>query len=77
MKHCTEPLTVSAENGYVLVEGGCGVSVTLSPNAALDTGEHMISGAATAQGQRHRHLGVTTADIVTSPTSTPPEPSPA
>lgn len=52
IKPCDEPLRVTAEAGYVLVEGGCGVSVTLTPPAAMTTSDELMDGAAQAIGQR-------------------------
>ena len=43
---------VHAENGDVVVDGPDGVAVTLTPNAAAETGGRLIDGAAQAQGQR-------------------------
>lgn len=48
---CSEPLRVKAEGGYVLVEGGCGVAITLTPPAALSTSDDLMDQAAQAIGQ--------------------------
>ena len=48
---CSEPLTVTAEDGYVLVEGGCGVAITLTPVAAVETSDVLMDEAARAMGQ--------------------------
>ena len=47
-----EASSVSAEGGDVVVDGPDGVAVTLTPNAAAETGGRLIDGAAQAQGQR-------------------------
>ncbi len=53
---CDEPLTVTAEDGYVFLEGGCGVSVTLTPFAATDSGDDLMNKAAVALGQQRMAL---------------------
>lgn len=46
------PSTVSAEQGDVVVDGPDDVAVTLTPNAAMETGERLIQEGAHAHGQR-------------------------
>ena len=43
---------VTAENGVVNVDGPDGVDVGLTPEAALETSDRLLEGAATAVGQR-------------------------
>lgn len=43
---------VSAEDGVVNVDGPDGVDVGLTPEAALETSDRLLDGAATAVGQR-------------------------
>jgi len=45
------PSKVTAEEGEVHVDGPDGVAVALTPEAALETSERLLDGAATAQGQ--------------------------
>ena len=47
-----EPSEVEAEDGDVLVDGPDGVAVTLTPEAAIETGERLFAGGIKAQGQR-------------------------
>ena len=47
-----DPSDVLAEQGDVLVEGPNGVAVTLTPEAAEETGRRMIRAAAEARQQR-------------------------
>ena len=46
-----EPITVTAVDGVVLLDGGPGCSVTLTPDAALATCDALMDGAAQAMGQ--------------------------
>ena len=46
-----EPSVVAAEEGKVIVEGPNGVAVTLTPDAAEETGRRMISAASEARRQ--------------------------
>ena len=46
-----EPSEVLAEAGEVIVEGPNGVAVTLTPDAAEETGRRMISAASEARRQ--------------------------
>ena len=46
-----EPSEVAAEQGSVIVEGPDGVAVTLTPDAAEETGRRMIDAAAEARAQ--------------------------
>lgn len=46
------PSEVAAHNGDVLVDGPGGVAVSLTPDAAMPTGERLIEKAAHAHGQR-------------------------
>jgi hypothetical protein len=47
-----EASQVAARDGSVKVDGPDGVDVRLSPEAALETSERLLEGAADAQGQR-------------------------
>jgi hypothetical protein len=47
----SEPSTCSAEQGTVIVEGPDGVAVTLTPDAAEETGRRMIKAASEARLQ--------------------------
>lgn len=47
-----EPSNVRAEDGVVAVDGPDAVSVKLTPDAALETSDRLLGGAAEAQGQR-------------------------
>lgn len=47
-----EPSEVSAEEGEVLVDGPDGVAVTFTPDAATETSQRLLIGAAKAQGQK-------------------------
>ena len=47
----SEPSNVVAEQGEVLVEGPDGVAVTLTPDAAEETGRRLISAAREARLQ--------------------------
>ena len=43
---------VSAEDGVVNVDGPDGVDIGLTPEAAFETSDRLLDGAATAVGQR-------------------------
>jgi len=47
-----EPSEVTAEDGTVMVDGPDGVAVALTPEAASETSERLLFGAAKAQGQK-------------------------
>jgi hypothetical protein len=47
----SEPSEVNAEQGAVIVEGPDGVAVTLTPDAAEETGRRLISAASAARLQ--------------------------
>jgi hypothetical protein len=47
-----QPSEVTAEEGEVIVEGPDGVAVSFTPDAAAETSERLLYGAAHAQGQR-------------------------
>ena len=47
----SEPSTCAAEQGSVIVEGPDGVAVTLTPDAAEETGRRMIKAASEARLQ--------------------------
>jgi hypothetical protein len=50
------PSSVTAEEGYVHVEGPDNVDVALSPDAAEETSNRLLEGSMKARGQRHlRH----------------------
>ena len=48
----SDPSEISAEEGEVIVDGPDGVAVTFTPEAAAETSERLLYGAAKAQGQR-------------------------
>ena len=48
-----EPSQIKEKDGEVLVDGPDGVAVSLTPEAAAETSDRMMEGAATAAGQRH------------------------
>ncbi|WP_243451046.1 hypothetical protein [Sphingosinicella sp. CPCC 101087] len=43
---------MSAEEGEVVVDGPDGVAVSLTPDAAAETSQRLLIGAAKAQGQK-------------------------
>ena len=47
-----EASKVVAEDGIVRVDGPDGVAVAMTPEAAADTSDHLLHGAARAAGQR-------------------------
>lgn len=47
-----EPTKVNAEDGNVVLDGPDGVAVSMTPDAALETSDRLLSGAAQAMGQR-------------------------
>jgi hypothetical protein len=47
-----QPSKVEAEDGNVVVDGPDGVAVRLTPDAAVETSDRLLWGAAEAQGQR-------------------------
>lgn len=47
-----EPSEVDADEGQVLVDGPDGVSVSLTPEAALETADRLVEGAMMAKGQQ-------------------------
>jgi hypothetical protein len=49
-----EPSNIEAKDGVVSVDGPDGVDVSLTPDAALETSDRLLAGAATAQGQKRR-----------------------
>ena len=49
-----EPSKVAAKDGVVKVDGPDSVDVSLTPDAALETSDRLLAGAATAQGQKRR-----------------------
>jgi hypothetical protein len=50
----SDPSDVNAEQGQVIVEGPDGVAVTLSPDAAEETGRRLIIAATEARRQEGR-----------------------
>ncbi|HXH16794.1 MAG TPA: hypothetical protein VNJ10_11755 [Sphingomonas sp.] len=46
-----EASQVTAEEGQVLVSGPDGVAIALTPDAAAETSDRLLDGAAKAQGQ--------------------------
>jgi len=51
-KSYDQPSEVVAEDGEVLVDGPDGVAVTLTPDAAAETSQRLLIGAAKAQAQK-------------------------
>jgi hypothetical protein len=49
-----EPSKVTAEDGDVSIDGPDGVAVTLTPEAAAETSDRLLAGAAQGAGQRAR-----------------------
>jgi hypothetical protein len=49
----TEPSKVTAEDGLVFVDGPDGVAFVTTPEAAEETSQRLLDGAAQALGQRH------------------------
>ena len=49
-----EPSVVTAEDGDVSLDGPDGVDVKMTPDAAIETSDRMLTEAARAQGQRIR-----------------------
>ncbi len=47
-----EPSEVDAEDGKVVVDGPNGVAVLLTPDAAAETSDRLLFGAAKARGQQ-------------------------
>lgn len=47
-----EATKVDAEDGKVVLDGPDGVAVLMTPDAALETSERLLFGAAQAMGQR-------------------------
>lgn len=55
-----EPTKVEAEDGKVVLDGPDGVDVMMTPDAALETSDRLLSGASEARGQQiaeERRLG--------------------
>lgn len=46
-----EASSVTAEEGQVMVDGPDGVAVSMTPDAAAETSDRLLQGAAEAQGQ--------------------------
>lgn len=51
-KPCDQPSRVAAEEGEVLVDGPDGIALSLSPEAAEETSQRLMDGAARALDQR-------------------------
>lgn len=49
---CSEPLAIVAEEGHVLIEARGGVTLTMTPDAALASADRLADEAATANGQQ-------------------------
>ena len=47
-----EPTRVDAQDGTVVLDGPDGVAVSMTPDAALETSDRLLFGAAQAMGQR-------------------------
>jgi hypothetical protein len=46
------PSDVTAENGEVLIDGPDGIAISMTPDAAAETSDRLLHGAAQAQGQQ-------------------------
>lgn len=46
------PSSVEAEDGHVMVDGPDGVAISLTPDAAAETSDRLLFGAAKARGQQ-------------------------
>lgn len=53
----SEPLKITAEGGFVLVEGPGGIVATLTPAAAIRSGDALHQAGADASAQRGRTPG--------------------
>jgi hypothetical protein len=49
---CETPSDVTAEEGFVLIDGPEGIALSMSPDAAAETSDRLLDGATHAQGQR-------------------------
>jgi hypothetical protein len=47
-----EPTVVDAEDGKVVLDGPDGVAVLMTPEAAMETSDRLLEGAAKAVGQQ-------------------------
>lgn len=47
-----EPTKVDAEDGKVVLDGPDGVAVLMTPEAALETSDRLLTGASQAKGQQ-------------------------
>ncbi|HZU52225.1 MAG TPA: hypothetical protein VE968_10165 [Sphingomicrobium sp.] len=61
-----EPSSVASDHGTVVVDGPDAVAVTLTPDAAEETGERLISSAIEAAAYRHRDEAATKRDASAS-----------
>jgi hypothetical protein len=48
----TQPGIASAEDGLVVLDGPNGIAVTMTPDAAMQTGQNLISAAEIAERQK-------------------------
>ncbi|MEH3159173.1 MAG: hypothetical protein PGN08_09735 [Sphingomonas taxi] len=48
----TEPGVVSTERGQVILDGPDGVAVTMTPEAAAETGRRLVAGAERVMAER-------------------------
>ncbi len=46
------PSDVSAADGEVLIDGPDGIALSMTPEAAAETSDRLLNGAAQAQGQK-------------------------
>jgi len=51
-KAYSDPSEVTAEDGEVMVDGPDGIAFAFTPDAAAETSERLLIGAATARGQQ-------------------------
>ncbi len=51
-KPLDRPSRIAAEDGEVLVDGPNGIALSLTPEAAEETSQRLLEGAALANGQR-------------------------
>lgn len=53
-KPCEQPFEIVAEDGHVLIEAKGGVTLTMTPDAALASADRLADEAVVATGQRLR-----------------------
>ena len=53
-KSCDKPMEIVAEDGHVLIEAQGGVTMTMTPDAALASADRLTDEAVVATGHRVR-----------------------